>query len=392
MNSNHVSRRVAIIGAGPIGVAAALGALERGFDVSVFEKGDVGQALRSWGQTRFFSPLRMNVSPAMRALLGAQSPEDDALLTGLEMVERVLLPIAESELLRGRIRTHTRVVAIGRRGLTRGDYAGHPIRSERPFRLVVATGGTEEVVEADVVLDATGGYAAPNAVGVGGLPAPGESRLGDRAIRTLGDLDQRRGELKGKHVLLVGNGHSAANAIGVLQQVAAEDPSTVVTWAVRTPNRRPCEEVADDPLLERARVVAIANDLAADPPPFLHLERRAMVESLSWDGDRWRASLSGGRSVSCDFVAGFTGFHPDGNIHSELVVEISPVTEGSARLYRAISNVTDCLSVPRLSRDDLQSGEPGFYFIGSRSYGRARSFLLQNGLSQLETILDSIPR
>ena len=37
-------------------------------------------------------------------------------------------------------------------------------------------------------------------------------------------------------------------------------------------------------------------------------------------------------------------------------------------------------------------GEPDFYFIGSRSYGSAPSFLLRTGLAQLETILDSLQR
>jgi hypothetical protein len=71
-------------------------------------------------------------------------------------------------------------------------------------------------------------------------------------------------------------------------------------------------------------------------------------------------------------------------------VETSPVTEGGARLYRAISCITDCLSVPAVKPEDLQSGEPGFFFIGSRSYGRSNGFLLRTGLMQLETILESL--
>ena len=59
-------------------------------------------------------------------------------------------------------------------------------------------------------------------------------------------------------------------------------------------------------------------------------------------------------------------------------------------MYRAISNVTDCLSVPRVNPADLESGEPGFYLIGSRAYGRAPTFLLQTGLRQLETLLDAL--
>jgi hypothetical protein len=382
-------RRIVVIGGGPIGIAAAISAADRGFDVTLLEEGEVGQSLRSWGGTRFFTPLSMNVSPRMLELLGSAAPPADALLTGSEMADRVLAPLVGAEPLRGRVRTNTRVLAIGRRGLTRSDYAGHPLRGERPFRLVVEN-GVEQTLEADAVLDASGGYAVPNPVGSGGLPARGESRLGRRVIRTLGELDERLSELSGLRVLLVGDGHSAANAILVLSALAARDPGTRVIWAVRSLRRRPCDEIANDPLPERERVVAQANSLAENPPNFLEVERRAAIESFTESEDGLIVGLAGGRSLRCDFVAGFTGFRPSRAIHSELTLEISPVTEGGARLYKAVSNVTDCLNVPRLTPDDLESGEPNYWFIGSRGYGRARTFLLQTGLAQVETILESL--
>lgn len=375
-----------VIGAGPIGIAAGIGASDRGFDVTIVEKGEVGEALRSWGGTRFFSPLGMNITARMRALLAdGAAPPDDALLTGRQMIDLVLKPLSESKPLRGRIRERTPVTAIGRRGLTRSDYAGHPLRAERPFRLML---DGDEVVEADVVFDATGGYAVPNPIGAGGIPARGEGKLSRPPIRTLGALQQQRDALRGKQVLLVGDGHSAANAIAVLAELAND--GTTVVWAVRTMNRRPCEEIANDPLPERERVVTAANALAEDPPRFLRVERRVMVESFTERDGAIEAVLSGGRTVTCDAIAAFTGLHPNGSMHSELTVETSPVTEGSARLFRAIGNVTDCLSVPRLTPHDLESGEPNFWFIGSRSYGRARTFLLQTGLAHLEQILDGI--
>lgn len=382
-------RRIVVIGGGPIGIAAAISAAERGFDLTLLEEGEVGQSLRSWGATRFFTPLSMNVSPRMLELLGSKAPPADALLTGAEMVDRVLAPLAERQPLKGKVRTRTRVLAIGRRGLTRSDYAGHPLRAERPFRLVVEN-GVEQTLEADAILDATGGYVVPNPVGSGGLPARGESRLGDRVIHTLGELDDRRSELRGQRVLLVGDGHSAANAVLVLASLAVEDPATRVIWAVRSLKRRPCEEIANDPLRERERVTVQANALAENPSPFLVVERRAAIDSFTQSEDGITVSLGPERSVMCDFVAGFTGFRPSHAMQSELTLDISPVTEGGARLYRAVSNVTDCLSVPQVSPRDLESGEPNYWFIGSRGYGRARTFLLQTGLAQVETILESI--
>jgi hypothetical protein len=414
--------RVLVIGAGPMGIAAAIGAADRGHDVTVLERGEVGASLRTWGPARFFSPLHMNVSPRMRELLGDEMPEADALLTGDEYADQVLLPLTRREPLLGRVHAQHQVIAIGRRGFTRTDYAGHPLRAERPFRVVVsvssnssltgvsleaesrdplppaaghAAASTDQtgdtIFEADVVLDASGGLLVPRAIGIGGLPALGESRLTIPPIRTLGHLAAQRNELRGKRTLVLGDGHSAANAIGLLAEIADEDPSTRIVWAMRSANRRPCDEVLNDPLPERSRVVERANTLAAAPPPFLTVARRAMIERVSQRDGHVAVGLTGGRTVEVDFIAAFTGYRPDGAFLSELTVETSPVTEGGGRLYRAISNITDCLSVPAVKPEDLQSGEPGFFFVGSRSYGRSNGFLLKTGLTQLETILECIP-
>ena len=115
-----------------------------------------------------------------------------------------------------------------------------------------------------------------------------------------------------------------------------------------------------------------------------------MIESVAQHNGHAVVALTGNRVVEVDYVAAFTGYRPDASFLSELPLEISPVTEGGARLYRAVSNVTDCLMVPSVRRDDLQSGEPGFFFVGSRAYGRGNGFLLKTGLAQLETILDSL--
>ena len=384
-------RRVLIVGAGPVGLAAALGALARGMDPLVLERDDVGASLRGWGPTRFFSPFAMNVTPAMRAALGAEAPAPDATLTGPEFVRAVLVPLATRGALAGRVKARHRVVTIGRAGLSRDDYAGHPVRAERPFRALVETPDGERTFEADAVLDASGTYANPLPTGAGGVPAPGERALGESVIRTLGALDTRRAELAGRRVALVGNGHSAANAVNVLDHIAREHEGTRVVWVTRGANLRPCVEVADDPLPERQSVVARANQLAMRPPAWLKVERRASVESFDrTDDGSLRLALTGGRAVGADVVVSLTGYRPDASIVSELAVETDPATEGAARLMRVLRNITDCLCVPKVAPADLASGEPGFYFIGARSYGRASTFLLQTGYAQVETVLDAL--
>jgi hypothetical protein len=71
---------------------------------------------------------------------------------------------------------------------------------------------------------------------------------------------------------------------------------------------------------------------------------------------------------------------------------IAPATEGAARLAAALAGVTDCLSVPAIAARDLGSGEPRFHLAGAKSYGRARTFLLQTGYAQVEAILDGLAR
>jgi thioredoxin reductase len=380
-------RHAVIIGAGPMGLEAALGALARGFAVTVLERGRVGENLRRWGSTRFFSPFGMNASPRLRALLGPAAPAPDALLSGPEMAERVLEPVAGAPPLRGCVRTGHRVLAVGRARLLRRDLPGHPLRAERGFRVLVESEGREEMIEADVVLDASGVYDRPAALGTGGIPAPGETTCAVGLIRHLGTLDERLPALEDRDVLLVGHGHSAANALALLQ--ALPRPPRV-TWATRSAHRRPCVEVANDPLPERERITRTANDQAATPQPRLTVERRATVEALVPECGRLAVRLSGGRAGTFDAVIGMTGYRPDLSFLSELALEVSPVSEGALRLSRALSTVTDCLTPPVLAEDDLESGEPGFHFVGAKSYGRLPTFLLQTGRGHLERILDGL--
>jgi len=376
-----------VVGAGPMGLEAALGALERGFAVTVLEKGRVGENLRRYGATRLFSPFAMNVSARAKALLGASAPAAEELLTGEEMAERVLEPLARTPALAGRIRTGHAVTAIGRARMTRRELPGHPLRGERPFRILVETPRGEEVMEADAVLDASGVYDRPAAVGVGGIPARGERALDGALIQRLDALQAALPGLAGKAVLLVGHGHSAAGALGAIASLP--DPPRV-QWATRSPNRRPCVEVAGDPLPERARVTAHANDLASNPPAFLTVERRAGVEAFEPRAGQVAVTFTGGRGGVFDAVLGFTGYRPDLSFLSELALEVSPTSEGAAGIARALSGVTDCLSVPKVRAADLDSGEPAFHFVGAKSYGRLPTFLLRNGIEQLETILDRL--
>src|SRR5262249_30615425 len=202
----------AIIGAGPVGLEAAAHALEMGFDVHVFERGEVGAHALAWGHVRMFTPWKMNVGPASARRLvqhGWSAPQPDALLTGAELVERVLAPLAATPELKARVHTHAQVVHASRHGARKSEPPRTP-RTQHPFRLLVRdAGGRESFLHAHALIDASGTYGQPNWAGTGGIPARGETYLAPQLSYHPDDvLGLRRERYAGKTTLVIGGGAS----------------------------------------------------------------------------------------------------------------------------------------------------------------------------------------
>lgn len=401
-----MGKRLIVIGAGPMGLYAAFLAARRNLDVTVLERDRIGSSLMGWGPARFFSPLSMNApAEVLEALPGL--PPGDALLSGPEMMERVLVPLSRHPLLYDRVKTRRRVLSIGRAGMRRLDFAGHPVRQEKPYRLLVEDGDGERILEADYVFDA-GGCPLHCAAGAGGMPAVGEraaesrtaggrgsegrapdGRAEGRILRSLGALEAFLAEESPGRALLIGHGHSAAHAAVLLAGASRSRGNLQVTWAFRSRLRRPVPEAAGDPLPSRAAVVAAANGLAAAPPPGLEVRRGVSLAALERPAasERWRAAFTSGPSVEVDAVAAFTGYRPDLSYLGELALDLSPASEGTRRLQAVLAGASDCLSVPAPRGEDLESGEAGFFLIGAKSYGRSNAFLLRDGIRHVEMIL-----
>ncbi|MDB5047997.1 MAG: flavoprotein, partial [Fibrobacteres bacterium] len=249
------------------------------------------------------------------------------------------------------------------------------------------TTGREYVLEADLVFDATGTYGLANALGSGGLPAPGERALDPLILRRLGDVHAFLETFRAGRVLLIGHGHSAAHALLALRDRCSRNPEVSVTWSFRSRNIRPFRETASDPLPGRDAVVSAANALAAAPPGFLDIRRAASVASLEKAGPRIRVRFASGSAVEADAIVSLTGYRPDLSFLSELALDLSPATQGTRRLHAVFSGATDCLAVPMPAAADLDSGEAGFYLLGAKSYGRSGAFLLRDGILHMEMIL-----
>ncbi len=228
---------VAVIGAGPVGLAAAAHLVSRGETPIVLEAGErVGATVRQWGHVRIFSPWRYNVDAVAVAMLekaGWTMPDPDHLPTGQELVEDYLEPLAELPEIRPHLRLRTRVVSITRRGHDKLRTSG---REQAPFVLRVVTPAGDEAITARAVIDASGTYESPNPLGADGTDAHGEARVRDRVFYGIPDvLGAQRPRYAGRRVAVVGSGHSALNTLIDLAELAVAEPTTRITWIVRRP-------------------------------------------------------------------------------------------------------------------------------------------------------------
>ncbi|HZI63358.1 MAG TPA: flavoprotein, partial [Thermoanaerobaculia bacterium] len=318
---------IAILGAGPIGLEAALAAAEHGFSFTLYEAGArPAEDVRAWGHVRMFTPWEMNLSDRMRRGLagaGQPLPAADRCPTGRELLAELMEPLAALPAIAPRLRLDTRVQAVGREGLLKNEEIATPARAARRFRLLLTDpAGREWTESADVVLDATGTSGHPNSLGDGGIPAPGETAASARITRRIPDLEREAASWAGRTVLLAGAGHSAQTAGLALADLAREATGTRVVWALRK------DELAGggepDPLPERARLVSRARELAAGASPAVEVRRRVVVESLrpangglsvtlrAADGER--------REVAADRVLSLTGGVGDHALYRQLQV------------------------------------------------------------------------
>lgn len=382
-------KRIAIIGAGPVGLEAALHGLALGHRVTVYERGRIGEHVRQWGHVRLFSPFGINRSELGVKTLrdaGVNVPSDDASLFGSEYASRYLEPLASTRPLAGAIREHTDVLRIGRDRLLKSDLIGGP-REAHPFRLLVSSDARESVEEADVVLDCSGTWRQANPLGNGGIPAPGEREATELIRYRLDDvLGADRARYEGKRVMLVGAGHSAATALDHLLQL----DGTTVVW-VRRGDGDPYRIHDEDPLPERDRLNRLGNAIATGGEPRVAVRASTVVERL----DGGRVTLDGPigtDSVETDAILALVGYRPDRDLYAELQVHECWATMGPIKLAATLigGGDADCLAQTSAGAETLRSPEPGFFVLGAKSYGKNVNFLIRVGLEQVRDVFTLI--
>ena len=394
-----MSKHVAVLGAGPVGVETALFARGLGYAVTLYDKGAVAANLADWGHVHLFTPWRMNVTPLGIETLRREArwPEfpDDVCPSGAELRENYLVPLTESEILRGCVRTETAVLKVGREHHHKGDATGKPERGHDAFRLLVEdSGGTQRIDHADVVLDCTGTYGHHRWAGRGGIPAPGEMGLEDRIFYTLPDPAGRdRREFSDRHTLLLGCGYSAATFLKDMELLNRAHPVTKVTWAIRRPGLA-LRTIADDPLPARRHLSEASLRMAADPPQWLTFLGGVAVESIGFANHTFTTELttierpgSGPHTtIRSDQVVALVGYAPDTGLYEQLQVESCCATGGPMKLAAALlgEGDVDCLAAGKsVTSDTLRNPEPDFYVLGAKSYGTNSNFLMRAGHEQV---------
>ncbi|MCP9624135.1 flavoprotein [Nocardia otitidiscaviarum] len=380
---------VVVVGAGPIGLAAAAELGERGLRPLVFERGErAGAAVSEWNHVRLFSRWGELIAPAARRLLESTdwtAPDPNTYPTGRDWAHDYLLPLADA-LGDKVVRLGVEVVGVTRRGRDRVVGAG---RDTEPLIVRLRSADGEERVTAGAVIDASGTWTGPNPLGGDGLPALGESAAAAAISYRVPDLDdaRERARYAGAHTVIAGSGHSALTAIVALAALAKDAPGTRLTWVLRR------GEVGDtfgggaaDQLPARGALGLRAK--AAVDAGLLRLVTGFRTAAVESDGERITLTAeSGTRVEGVDRVVALTGFRPELSWLSELRLDLDPVLQAPVRLAPLIDpNVHSCGTVYPHGAAELSHPEPGFYLAGMKSYGRAPTFLALTGYEQVRSI------
>jgi len=383
---------VVVVGAGPIGLAAAANLVTRGIRTVVLEAGThAGAAISDWGHVSLFSPWRYSIDPVGRELLERTdwvSPDVETLPTGADLVRDYLDPLAATAELAPVIRYKSRVMGMSRHGIDSTKTIG---RERRPLLVRVASPDGVYDILASAIIDASGTWGHNNPVGASGLPATGEDASAAWLAGPLPDvLGRDRARFAGKHTLVTGMGHSAANTLLALAELRDAEPDTEITWAIRGRSAKrlygggSADELPGRGALGtrlKREVDTGAITLLTDFPITSltpQSDGRLLVTSESADGDR---------SVTVDALAAATGFRPDLGILRELHLSIDPVLEAPVGLAPLIDpNVHSCGTVSPHGASVLAHPEKNVYIVGMKSYGRAPTFLMATGYEQVRSV------
>ncbi|MCY0933963.1 NAD(P)-binding domain-containing protein [Streptomyces sp. H34-S4] len=392
MNASTEALPVAVIGAGPAGLAAAAHLTERGLTPLVLEAGTTAAAaVREWGHVRLFSTWSEVVDPAAAKLLGPtgwSAPDADTYPSGADWADLYLQPLAD--VLGDTVRYGATVTGVSRQGRDRIVDAD---REQQPFTLSITNAnGTEERLLASAVIDASGTWSTPSPIGGDGLPALGEKAASDRISYRIPDLNDpaTRARYAGKRTAVIGSGASAFTALAYLADLAKADDGvgTHATWILRrgisgsTFGGGSADQLPARGALGLAAKAAVDGGYADAVTGF-----RTDTIECDADGRLVLVGEDGRRLDSVDEAIVLTGFRPDLTFLDELRLGLDERLQAPTELAPLIDpNQHSCGTVYPHGAVELSHPEKDVYLVGMKSYGRAPTFLAMTGYEQVRSI------
>ena len=247
---------------------------------------------------------------------------------------------------------------------------------------------------ADSVVDASGTWFNPNPAGASGLPAVGEEAVSHIRYGMPDILELERTRYAGKRVLVIGAGHSAANALLDLAELALEEAGTYPMWAIRRSDpSKAYGAMENDELPARGKVGLELRHRVEEGRVDLVSDFR--VQTMDEIDGIVRLTGSGSEGephiIDVDEVVVATGQRPNLDITRELRLEVDPWLEAPIKLAPLIDpNIHTCLTVPPHGVEQLSHPETGFFTVGIKSYGRAPTFLMATGYKQVQSVAEAI--
>lgn len=389
-NSSFNDLPIIVIGAGPIGLAAAAQLLERGMEPLILEQGkDVAHAIRQWAHVRMFSPWSFNVDESAKILLkanGWNAPCGSGYPTGGELVSKYLEPLAALPAIKSRLRLGYRVIEVARANV--GKIQNHE-RETYPFEVHTQNeDGEDEIFFARGIIDASGTWNQPNPAGSNGLFAQGEKKFAKQITYGMPDiLGRQAARYKNKRVTVLGSGHSAIGTLLDLTKMKEDFPLTKIIWLVR---KSQLDKVygggSKDKLLERG---LLGQRLKAQVDAGnVSLETQFSLARIEGNNTGDLVIHSGdGRTIFTDELVVATGARPNLDILREIRLSLDPALECPTILGPMIDpNLHSCGTVRPHGALQLTHPEPNFFIAGMKSYGRAPTFLLATGYEQVRSI------
>ena len=379
---------VAILGAGPVGLAAAAHLAIARVPFIILEKGaNVAENIKSWQHVRLFSPWQYNVDKVAKKLLlksGWAMPQEDVLPTGQELREAYLQPLANLPEIKPFISFNTTVVGISKKN---HDKMKSARRTDAPFVLYTEQNSETKRILASAVIDATGTWATPNPVHADNVWTSAEQKLIEKIFYGIPNVDSLKERYTGKHIAVIGGGHSAINTILELEKLADVE----ITWILR---KKRVEDAyggeEKDALAARGELGSRIHALVDGGrvkifTPFYIEELAQTSEGIIIKGE----GANGEQQLpAIDEIIANTGSRPDFSFLKEIRLSIDSAVESIEALAPLIDpNEHSCGTVRPHGELELRHPETGFYIVGMKSYGRAPTFLMATGYEQVRSVV-----